>query len=117
MRKKFLILSLMFGLIILISCERPHSKTNYMPLIEELHKIECDQIRRAGIEFIVNDTNIYTFRGVAFDRIMTKDPNAVLIARYEELYQKLAAMEFEMDRKEKTVYHEDLKNEYLKQCK
>lgn len=88
-----------------------------MPLVEELHKIECEQVSKAGIVFIINDTNIYTFRGIAFDRIMTKNPNAALIAHYEELYQKLAAMEFEMDDKEKSVYREDLKNEYLKQCK
>ena len=88
-----------------------------MPLIEELHKIECDQVKKTGISFTVNDTNIYTFRGIAFDRIMTKDINAPLIARYEELYQKLASMEYEMDDTEKLEYREDVKKEYLKNCK
>ncbi len=104
------------AIIILYSCSKPHSKQNYMPLIEELHKIECDQVKKAGINFTVNDTNIYTFRGIAFDRIMTKDINAPLIAKYEELYQKLAAMEYEMDDAEKLEYREDVKNEYLKNC-
>lgn len=104
-------------LILFGSCERPHSKMNYMPLVEELHKIECEQMKSAGAVFTVSDTNIYTFRGAAFDRIMTKNPNAVLIAHYEDLNQKLAAMEFEMDEKERSGYREDFKNVYLRQCK
>jgi hypothetical protein len=108
---------LALSMFIFVSCERPHSKSEYIPLVEELHKLECQQVIKAGINFTVNDTNIYTFRGIAFDRIMTKNPDAALIAHYEELYQKLAAMEFNMDDNEKLKYREDLKNEYLKPCK
>lgn len=104
------------SVLILYSCSKPHSKANYFPLLEELHKIECDQVKKSGINFTVNDTNIYTFRGIAFDRIMTKDINPPLIAKYEDLSQKLAAMEYEMDDTEKLEYREDIKNEYLKTC-
>ena len=88
-----------------------------MPLLTELHKIECDELKKGGINFTINDTNIYTFRGIAFDRIMTKDPNAKLIAYYEDLNQKLAAMEYFMDDNEKFEYRNDVKNEYLIPCK
>jgi hypothetical protein len=113
---KYYFIIIISAILVLYSCGKPHSKQNYMPLIEELHKIECEQVKKAGISFTVNDTNIYTFRGIAFDRIMTKDINAPLIARYEELYQKLAAMEYEMDDTEKLAYREEVKKEYLKTC-
>lgn len=106
-----------FSILYFSSCEKPHSKKNYLPLVEELHKIECEQVKGSGINFTVNDTNIYTFRGIAFDRIMTKKPNAVLIAQYEDLYQKLAVMEYTMDDNEKLTYREDVKTEYLKPCR
>ena len=48
---------------------------------------------------------------------MTKDPNAKLIAHYEDLYQKLAAMEYFMDEDEKSDYRNDVKKEYLIPCK
>ncbi len=88
-----------------------------MPLVKELHQIECEQVKSSGMNFTVNDTNIYTFRGIAFDRIMTKDPNARLIAHYEDLYQKLAAMEYFMEENEKVEYRNDVKTEYLIPCK
>lgn len=115
--KILLIIIFLLSLFTLISCKKPHSQSEYMPLVVELHKIECDQVKKAGISFTVNDTNIYTFRGIAFDRIMTKNPNAVLIAHYEDLYQRLAVMEFNMDDSEKLNYRENVKNEYLKPCK
>ncbi len=104
-------------LCVIYSCKEPHTKANYMPLVTELHQIECEQVKKAGLNFTVNDTNIYTFRGIAFDRIMTKDPNAKLIAHYEDLYQKLAAMEYFMDEDEKSDYRNDVKKEYLIPCK
>ncbi|MEO8513114.1 MAG: hypothetical protein ABI543_06130 [Ignavibacteria bacterium] len=115
--KTYFFAVMLITVIIFASCEKPHSKTQYIPLVEELHKIECEQLKIAGINFLVNDTNIYTFRGIAFDRIMTKKPNAPLIAHYEELYQKLAVIEFNMDDYEKLKYREDVKSEYLKPCK
>jgi len=68
------------------------------------------------MDFIVSDTSIYTFRSIAFDLIMTKQPDAKLIAHYEDLCQKLAAMEFEMDDSEKLTYKNDHTSEYLKKC-
>lgn len=115
--KKTVFSILLISLMLFQSCKEPHTKVNYMPLVKELHQIECEQVKSSGINFTVNDTNIYTFRGIAFDRIMTKDPNAKLIAHYEDLYQELAAMEYFMEENEKIEYRNDVKNEYLIPCK
>ena len=113
---KFITFALPVVIILFSSCKISHQKEDYMPLLNELHKIECDQLKKSGISFNVNDTNIYTFRGIAFDKIMTYKPDAVLIAKYEDLNQKLAAIEFEMDPAEKNEYRENIKKEYLKPC-
>lgn len=114
--KSILLIVLLSAMTVIDSCKKPHQKENYMPLVIELHKIECDHLKKSGILFSVNDTNIYTFRGIAFDKIMTQKPDAALIAHYEDLNQKLAAMEFEMDEQEKAEYKENFKSEYLKKC-
>jgi hypothetical protein len=88
-----------------------------MPLVEELHWLECKQLEKHGVKFEMNDTSVYAFRSAAFDVIMTKKPEAKLIAHYEDLCQKLAAMEFEMDEKEKIEYHYNFNKEYLIPCK
>jgi hypothetical protein len=102
--------------IVLIGCKEAHQKEDYVPLVKALHQIECEELKKWGVQFIVNDTNIYTFRGIAFDKIMTKEPDAKRIAYYEDLNQKLAAMEYFMDDEEKMVYREDLRKEYLNPC-
>lgn len=89
---------------------------DYTPLVKALHQIECEELNKWGVEFSVNDTNIYTFRGIAFDKIMTKEPDAKRIAYYEDLNQKLAAMEYFMDDDEKMVYRDYFRKEYLKPC-
>jgi hypothetical protein len=117
MINKIIFIMFILSLWVMYSCKESHTKANYMPLVTELHQIECEQVKKSGLNFTVNDTNIYTFRGIAFDRIMTKDPNAKLIAHYEDLYQKLAAMEYFMDDEEKSEYRNDVKKEYLIPCK
>jgi len=102
--------------VIIINCENPHSQLDYMPMVTELHKLECNQLKKHGISFTVQDTTVYAFRSVAFDVIMTKNPEAKLIAHYEDLCQKLAAMEYEMDDSEKQTYRKDFNKEYLKSC-
>jgi hypothetical protein len=98
-------------------CKESHQKEDYLPVINALHRVECEELKKWGIEFTVNDTNIYTFRGIAFDKIMTKNPDAKLIAYYEDLSQKLAAMEYFMDDQEKLKFREDYRNEYMKPCR
>lgn len=115
--KKILIFAAVIILLLVYSCNRTESNPEYLPLVEELHKIECEQVKNSGREFIINDTNIYTFRGIAFETIMTKDINAVKIAKYEELYQKLAAMEYFMNDSEKKQYRSDVIAVYLRQCR
>lgn len=116
MKKIFYIIPAAMLFLFIYSCSKTNSGAEYMPLVEELHKIECEQIKKSGINFVINDTNIYTFREIAFETIMTKDVNAAKIAKYEELYQKLAAMEYFMEDSEKIQYYSDVRNVYLKQC-
>lgn len=111
----FLITAIIFSIII-FNCAKPHSQAEYMPLITELHLLECRQLEKHGIKLQVQDTSVYTFRSVAFDVIMTKKPEARLIAHWEDLCQKLAALEYNMDDREKQTYKEDFIKEYLKPC-
>src|SRR5512139_673984 len=97
----------------IISCqEKNYQKEDYLPLIKELHKIECEKLKTEGISFTINDTNIYSFRSIAFDKILTKNPDARLIAHYEDLNQKLASIEYWLDENQKAVYQEDFKEVY-----
>ena len=98
-------------------CSKQHNKADYLPLVNEMHKIECEQLSGAGENTLINDTSIYSFRSKAFDRIMTKKPDAKLIAHWEELNQKLAAMEYFMDEFEKKQYKDDFRSVYMEQCK
>lgn len=101
-----------------ISCQKKNfQKDDYLPLMKELHRIECEKLKNEGISFTINDTNIYSFRSIAFDKILTKNPDARLIARYEDLNQKLASIEYWLEDDEKSAYQEDFKKVYLSQCK
>jgi hypothetical protein len=116
MKKFIALLFTIFFTGILYNCSRPHSQAEYMPLVTELHLLECRQLEKHGIKLQVQDTSVYTFRSVAFDVIMTKKPEARLIAHYEDLCQKLAALEYNMDDREKLIYRDDFNKEYLKPC-
>jgi hypothetical protein len=102
--------------ILFYTCNRQHNKADYLPLIKELHEIECEQLIKAGVSTFISDTTIYAFRSRAFDKIMTNKPDAKLIAHYEELNQKLASMEYYMDGFEKKIYQNDFAEIYLKKC-
>lgn len=117
MKASGILLTLILSGFVFAACESEHSKADYMPLIKELHQIECEQLSKAGINYEVQDTAVYSFRSRAFDKIMTDKPDPKLIAHWEELNQKLAAMEYYMDEFEKNIYHRDFNNIYLKQCK
>ena len=116
MKKIILLFSAIVITFCVYTCTKPHARTEYMPLVEELHKLECKQLEKHGVKFEMNDTSVYAFRSVAFDVIMTKKPEAMLIAHYEDLCQKLAAMEFEMDDIEKITYKNDFNKEYMNPC-
>jgi NADH:ubiquinone oxidoreductase subunit D len=85
-------------------------------MITEMHQIECDALRRSGVKFDVNETNIYAFRSIAFDKIMTK-PDGKLIAHWEDLNQQLAVIEYYLDESEKEIYQIEFREIYLRQCK
>jgi hypothetical protein len=117
MMKSILFLSVFMSFLTIWSgCGSKDYKTEYMPLVKELHEIECRQLSGGGISAYINDTSVYAFRSKAFDLIMTKKPDAKLIAHYEELNQRLAALEYFMDPVEKKIYQDDFKEVYLKQC-
>ena len=110
------LLIIVLSCFILVTCQTQHNKAEYMPLVTELHQIECEQLGKAGINMQIHDTAVYLFRSKAFDKIMTNKPDPKLIAHWEELNQKLAAMEYYMDDFEKKIYHRDFNDIYLKQC-
>jgi len=103
--------------VLAVSCQKSHQKDDYLPLIIELHSIECEKLKSEGITFVINDTNIYAFRSLAFDKILTSNPDARLIAYWEDINQKLASIEYWMDDDEKLQFREDFKQVYLNQCK
>lgn len=111
-----IILPLICIIFLSVNCAQPHKQKDYIPIIKEIHKIECNQLVKHKINFTVRDTSVYTFRSIAFDLMMTKQPDLKLIAHYEELCQKLAAMEYEMNDEEKEIYNKDYTAEYLKKC-
>ena len=114
---KYLFLIIVIFFVTAAGCKKSHQRNDYLPVLIALHRVECDELNKWGIEFTVSDTSIYTFRGIAFDKIMTKNPDAKLIAYYEDLNQKLAAMEYFMDDEEKLKFREEYRNEYLKPCR
>lgn len=99
----------------LISCKSDSDNSQYLHLITEMHTIECNALKSAGVTFSVNAGNIYEFRSIAFDRIMTR-PDAKLIAHWEDLNHELAVIEHYLDEKDKVNFSADFTNVYLKPC-
>lgn len=99
-----------------LSCNSDHDNSQYLHLITEMHMIECNALKNAGVTFAVNTGNIYEFRSIAFDRIMTR-PDAKLIAHWEDLNHELAVIEHYLDDKGKMNFSADFANVYLKPCK
>ena len=100
----------------LMSCNSDSDNSQYLHLITEMHMIECNALKNAGVTFAVNAGNIYEFRSIAFDRIMTR-PDAKLIAHWEDLNHELAVIEHYLDEKGKVNFRADFANVYLKPCK
>ncbi|MBV6477325.1 MAG: hypothetical protein HGGPFJEG_00063 [Ignavibacteria bacterium] len=86
-----------------------------MPLLIEMHKIECDALKKSNVQFVVNDSNVYAFRTIAFDKIITK-PDGKLIAYWEDLNHKLAVIEYYMDEDDKKNYKKNFIEVYKQQC-
>ena len=83
-------------------------------MLQELHKIECDHIKKAGIQDKYKSA--YEFRSVAFQEVL-KNTDRVLLAHYEDLYAELARQEFLMNEKEKKIFYDDIEKEYKNNCK
>jgi hypothetical protein len=97
------------------SCSLKNQDSSYINLIKEMHKIECDALKKSGVTFQVNSSNIYGFRSVAFDKIMTK-PDAKLIAHWEDLNHQLAVIEHYMDDGDKKDFQNNFEKVYLATC-
>lgn len=101
---------------ILFACESKSVKNDYLPLIIELHSIECSQLNKHNVQYAVNEKNIYGFKSVAFDLMFTKSPDARLIARYEEISNKLADYERYLEEDDKDEYIEEYNKIYTSEC-
>ena len=101
---------------LLISCENESMKNEYLPLIVELHNIECTQLNKHNVNYAVNEKNIYGFRSVAFDLLLTKSPDAPLIARYEDICNKLADYERYLEEDDKAEYVQEYNKVYTSGC-
>lgn len=112
--KVFYYLIIFFLIISILSCSKNETEKKYLPVLQELHKIECDHINKTGIKQKFN--NAYEFRSAAFQEVL-KNTDRVLLAHYEDLYAELARQEFQMNEKEKKIFYNDIENEYKNECK
>ena len=115
--KKFnsILFAIILVLIVLISCEKnPDLNSGYVSLIEEIHKIECEHLNKAGIN--ITDTTVYAFRSEAFQQIL-KNTDRKVLARYEDLCARVATIVDNMNETQKSVYEKDVQVEYSKKCK
>lgn len=102
------------GLVIFLSCrENFNHRYEYLQLISEIHKIECEHLKSAGVS--VTDTSVYKFRGEAFQFIM-KNTDRRVLAHYEDLCSKVASIVDFLNEGQKNEYELDVKKEYSKSC-
>jgi hypothetical protein len=104
------------ALVMIVSCKGDSARSDYLPLIIELHNIECAQLNKHNVKYAVNTNNIYGFRSVAFDLLLTKNPDAPLIARYEVLCNKLADYERYLEEDDKEEYMKEYNKIYTSDC-
>ncbi len=62
-----------------------------------------------------NDTSVYSIRSVAFRAVM-KNKDRKVLARYEDLYQKLADIEHAMSEEQKIQYKTETEKIYQHYC-
>lgn len=123
------IFSQVIALLLFVSCEMPHNghdnqdeqsasntlldKSYYIPLLTELHSIECSF---AGInQPFKGDSALYAFRAAAFHKLIL-EPDRRILARYEDLCQKIAAVEYAIEDGEKELYLQEKCKIYEKGC-
>jgi len=90
------------------------AREEYLNLLSEIHKIECEHMNKAGIQYI--DTSYYKFRGEAFQQLL-KNPVRKILAQHEDLCAKLAVLVDNFDEAQKNKYENDVQIEYQKKCK
>jgi hypothetical protein len=126
MKKLFVILLAAGFSLSFFSCSRESSSktvaetstgndlTPYIPLLEEVHNIECFHLKNAGIQYN-NETDVYEFRALAFQQVIKAKDKRVL-ARYEDIYQKLADIEHMMNDDQKAKYLAETERVYKDKC-
>lgn len=93
-------------------CEN-NKRSEYLPLIQEIYRIECEHIVKSGID--VNNTSFYAFRTIAFQEIL-KNPDRVLLQNYEDLNSKLASLMYTLDDEYKKEVENEMEKIYSKRC-
>lgn len=131
MKHKMKNISLLFLIAsIAVSCSRPvetggvdnpqsleitaYNKETYLPVLTELHQIECDysEIHQA----YSGDSALYAFRASAFHKLIM-EPDRRILARYEDLCQKIASIEYQIAGNEKDEYLKEKSRVYEAGCK
>lgn len=97
----------------IITAENNSWKTKYLPLIAEVHDIECEHLKKARVDLQPGST--YDIQATAFQEIM-KDPDRKMLARYEWLSQQLADIHHQMNDEEKQEYQKEVDLIYSKGC-
>jgi uncharacterized lipoprotein YehR (DUF1307 family) len=97
-----------------VTHENSLKNTDYIKMLEEIHDIECTHLQKEDI--LLNDTSVYSIRSVAFQAVM-KNKDRKVLARYEDLYQKLADIEHAMNADQKNKYRLETEEIYKKKCK
>ncbi|MCX6290270.1 MAG: hypothetical protein NT126_00720 [Bacteroidetes bacterium] len=106
---------IVFTVMFLFSCtHQVPAKGEYMPELEEIYRIECDHLHKAGID--VSGKAAYDIRSLAFQEIL-KDLDRAMLSHYELLYQDLATKEYLMTDQEKKEYYDDIEKLYSKGCR
>lgn len=101
----------------LISCVPENSgirPNDYVPLLQDLHAIECKHLVEAGKSTRYPDA--YAFRSAAFQEIL-RDLDRTVLAEYESYYQQLADLEFRMSESEKQAYYKATEDLYKGECR
>ena len=115
--------SLAVLLIIVLGCsqsqepqnERPRSPSNkkYLALLNEVHAIECDHLKKAGITLPGADT--YKIKSAAFQEIL-KDPDRKILVHYENIHMELAEIQHKMSANEQQQFQREADEIYSKGC-
>jgi hypothetical protein len=94
--------------------EEPSQKKEMLYIIDSLHQLECEYLKKGGIT--ADTFSTYDFRAAAFQEIL-KETNRKILVDYEIKYQKLASLEFDLTKNQKAEYDKTVDEIYSQPCK